>query len=289
MSTATEARPSRPLQPHGTTARAHGRPWAGVPACDCDPCLDARRRYSRNRTKLRQYGQPGRLPARVAAEHVRTLLAAGMPWNEVLAATGVSRGAMANLMKDGARVTITTHMRVIAVPIPADRRPSAQHMDGTGVRRRMQALARAGWSNVALAGFLGVSPSRIPQLVTAEQVTFATFERVVALYRRLEGTEGPCAAAARRAERRGWARPVDWDALDIDDPCARPGDSGRMPRPLEVAENVEFIRRTTGVADRDLIAARLGMTRDALDRNLDRAAAMRRRDPGADDAPFGPS
>lgn len=268
----TEARPRRPLQPHGTTARAYGRPDSGVPPCGCEPCLDAGRAYNTRRQALRQLGQPGRLPAKTAAAHVRRLLAAGMSWQDVLDATGVSRGAMANLLKDGARITITTHMRILAVPRPAARKPSLQHVDATGTRRRLQALLRIGWSCEELGPLLGVSASRMAQLMKAEQVTLATRARVIAVYRRLEDTQGPSSRNVRRAERAGWPRPVDWDGMDIDDPTVAPDAVKRAPRPLVVAEETEFLTGM-GVA-RHVIAEQLGLNVESLERTLARARVM---------------
>ena len=264
----------RPLQPHGTVARAHGRPDSGVPPCDCDPCVTEARRYNRYRTKLRQIGQPGRLPAGVAANHMRALLRAGMSWQEVHEATGVARGALANLLKDGARITITTHMRIVAVPVPGERKPSRQHVDGTGTRRRLQSMMRSDFSTEEIARLLDVSASRVGQLVRAEQVTQATRDRVAGLYRRLENKRGSSPRAGRAAERKGWPRPVDWDGLDMDDPTVMPMAVDEQRRPLALWEDVEFIRRTTGVEDLALIAERLGIARNVLDRNLVRARAL---------------
>lgn len=277
----------RPLQPHGTTARAYGRPESGIQPCDCTPCVTALRRYKNQRQALRALGHPGYVPAARAARHVRALADTGMTWTEIVAASGISHGTLSNLLRDDAydrNIGVRTQERILAVPLPVERRRAERRVDGTGTRRRRQGLARLGWSSDALAGRTTLSVHRLRRLQIAPRVTAATRDEIRALYVQLENTPGPSVEAARRAERKGWVLPAAWDGLDIDDPRAVPDLGARSGRPLAVAEDVEFIVRTTGVEDRDLIAARLGITRDTLDRNLDRASAMRR-DPGADDAP----
>lgn len=278
----------RPLQPHGTTARAKGRPWAGVPPCTCDPCRDEICRYKRGRVKLRQIGQPGRLPARLAAQRVRALMAAGMTWAQISAAASVGCSTITKLLRDDARVTISTHMKILAVPVPAVRKPSSRLTDATGTRRRVQALMRAGWSSDALAPHLGFSPSRVSQLASASvqaSVTFAVRDRVAVLYRRLENTPGVSLTSMQRAERKGWLRPVDWDGLDMDDPEAQSVPEPRATRAVVVAEEADFLE-SQGLSQ-ELIAAQLGMSVNTLQIYRARAKAPLR-DPGADVAHLDP-
>jgi hypothetical protein len=231
------------------------------------------------------------VPATAAARHLNILVEAGMTWNQIIEATGISLGSLGRLRKPGGdkKVILTsTQARVLSVPIPSagQRSRGESRVDGTGTRRRLQALARAGWSSPFLAEHTPVSRDELRRLLRWERVTVGSRARVAALYGLLEFTPGPSVEASRRAARKGWWLPSAWDGLDMDDPAISPASvsSPRVAQPLVVAENVEFIRRTTGVEDRELLAERLGMSPDTLKRNLDRAAAMRRREPGADNA-----
>lgn len=252
---------TRPLQPHGTTARAYGRPDSGVPRCYCDPCVTVRRDYQNKRQALR-------------------LTNAGMSWHEVVLAAGISRGVLAKLLAptgESITITVTTASRILAVPMPTVALNGERRADGTGTRRRLRALTRIGWSCQRLAAELGVSSELVARWRLADWVTVGTRARVRDLYRLLENTPGPSRLVALRAEREGWVPPVMWEGLDIDDPDVSPiVVASELPQPLVVAENVEFIRRTTGVEDLSLIADRLGMKRDTLDRNLDRAKVLTR-------------
>lgn len=271
---------TRPLQPHGTTARASGRPDSGVPRCYCDPCVTARRDYQNKRQALRALGHPGLVPSKTASRHAQRLTNAGVSWQEILLSAGVSRGVLAKLLAptgESITITATTASRILGVPIPAVVRSGERRVDGIGTQRRLRALARIGWPCRRLAAELGVSSELVARWRLAQSVTVGTRARVRELYRRLENTPGSSRQVALRAEREGWPSPADWDGLAIDDPAVAPlAVAWEPPRPLVVAENVEFIRRTTGVADLSLIAERLGITRETLDRNLDRTKVLTR-------------
>jgi hypothetical protein len=173
-------------------------------------------------------------------------------------------------------------MKILAVPVPTERKPGFQLTDATGTRRRVQALMRARWSSDALAPYLGCSPSRVSQLASATAqaaVTFAVHARVAALYRRLENTPGPSATSGQRAERRGWPSPADWAGLDIDDPAVRPGPERRPRAAVVVAEEADFLE-SQGLSQ-EQAAMRLGLSVNSLQIYRVRAKAMLR-DPGAD-------
>ncbi len=109
--------------------------------------------------------------------------------------------------------------------------------------RRLQALARMGWTNTDLAARCGLSQSVITdaQAGRRRQITAGTAARVRDLYASLENTSGGSARAAGRAERLRWGPPAAWD--DIDDPSERAkglGGSGRKTKrvasPVRVKE-----------------------------------------------------
>jgi hypothetical protein len=281
VSTATETRPSRPLQPHGTPARAYGRADSGIPPCTCTPCVEALRRQHRERQTLRQLGYPGKVSAAAAVHHLNLLVEAGMTQSQIVKATGISQGSLGRLRKPGgekAVILASTQARVLAVPVPSvgQRSPGEARVDGTGTRRRLRALARAGWSSPFLSEHTPVSRDELRRLLRWERVTVGNRARVVVLYELLKDVPGPSRKARERAASKGWWLPSAWDGLDMDDPAVSPASvtAPAVVRPLVVAEDAEFIRRTTGVGD-DLVAERLGISVKSLQKNLQRARAVR--------------
>lgn len=267
--------PRRPLQPHGTTARAYGRPDSGVPKCTCDPCVAARRRYQNRRQAMHDLGHSGLVPSARAAWHTRALAEAGMTWSEITAAAGVSRGVLQKLLAPtGHEITIltATQQRLLAVPLPAGGAGGERRVDGVGTRRRLRALARLGWTCEALAPRLGVSAERVAQWRCAVRVTAATRVRVRALYEVLENSVGPSSRLAALAARSGWWAPAVWDGLDVDDPAAVPTVE-RAARRTEVAvEETEFL--TSMGVPRHVIASQLGLSVDSLEKALARARVL---------------
>lgn len=94
-------------------------------------------------------------------------------------------------------------------------------IDGTGTRRRLQALVALGWSLRELDVELGRRNSYCSYLLAddARPVHRTVADQVIALYDHLSMVrpEGWLAERQRRlAARRGWVPPLAWD--DIDDP-----------------------------------------------------------------------
>lgn len=271
---------SRPLPPHGTTARAKGRPASGLRGCSCPTCRAARNRYNKQRRYLNATGRPARVAAGPVADHIRGLLDAGMAWHDLAAGSGCSTATLSALLRGQRTMRRVVARRVLAVRFA----PSAAHMvDAVGSVRRVRALYAAGHMQKAIARDSGLNRSTVADLLGGrlETVSVATARAVREAFERLEmrgAPEGVGAVRARnRGAREGWAWPLAWGE-DMDDPHARPlvdAPTERTPRPLVVAEDAEFVRRTTGVTNPDLIAARLRITRETLDRNLERAKALR--------------
>lgn len=112
----------------------------------------------------------------------------------------------------------------------AEGRPLTQ--DGTGTRRRLQALSALGHTSATLAVRLGLTPSRVRELATETcRVRASTYERVAALYDDLSMVPGASDRTRAIALRRGWVPPLAWDDDEIDDPIAVPHVA---PRPTGV-------------------------------------------------------
>lgn len=96
------------------------------------------------------------------------------------------------------------------------------YIDGTGTRRRIQALAALGWPAHALGPHLGICHQQVIKLGKDARVRPATAYRVGRLYERLSGTPGPSDQLSARARAAGWAPPLAWHDIDIDDPATQP-------------------------------------------------------------------
>jgi hypothetical protein len=283
--------------------RDHGTLTAYViRKCRCDDCTGANRRYAQTVNRLKAYGQwQPYIDAEPARRHVRHLGEHGIGWQRAARLAGVSTGAVNRLLYGqpgrgpSKRIRPETAARLLAVRPSLETAADRATTDATGTRRRAQALVTRGFPQRFIAGRLGMEPTNFSKTLRTPRVAVSTARRMLALYDELwdrdpaefEIPSRSIEYARRVAEHRGWAPPGAWDDASIDDPSAVPDLGAQMPLPLAVAENVEFIIRTTGVENRDVIAERLRMSRAALDQNLARAKALRR-DPGADDAPPSP-
>lgn len=173
---------------------------------------------------------------------------------------------------------------------------AASRVDATGTRRRIQAMVANGRPLAEIARLLGREPGPVGRILTQATVRAATAQAVSDLYGRLgdripepaSRAEALAAAAARSfAQRRGWPPSLAWEADQLGDPDGEPagGWDGWQRRPLRgparwaaISEDVEFLRTEEGLADPQ-IAERLGMTGNALERVLDRAAQASQADP----------
>lgn len=116
------------------------------------------------------------------------------------------------------------------------RQPVA-YIDGTGTRRRYQALSAIGWPAARLAAEQGLADGKpVRQMGDGRRTHRETAIRFARLYERLQGTPGPSPITRRRAVAAGWAPPHAWYGINIDDPKARPrlGQTVRYPSQIEV-------------------------------------------------------
>lgn len=251
---------------HARARHQHGTRLAyTLDGCRCYPCARARSDHQRQLA----YGRGTYVDAGPAREHVHALLAAGLGTRRVAALSGVSRSGLRSLLhgrtrEDGRveppkrRVTRAVADALLAVPMPdvADL-GGAVLVDGTGTRRRLQALAVLGWSNVKLARELGMTPSNFGAFTRRPEVLARHAVDVRGLYDRLStsqpaATSGYDRAGIERvkagARRRGWVGPLAWDDDAIDDPAARP-DVGRWRDGEHVVDDVAVHRAMRGDLD----------------------------------------
>lgn len=99
------------------------------------------------------------------------------------------------------------------------------HVPILGIERRVQALARLGWSISALSVRLGRDRTYLQKVLRRPAVETGTALAVIRLYDDLSMTWCTAPTAGRvaaRARAAGWPPPLAWDEGAIDDPTATP-------------------------------------------------------------------
>ena len=176
----------------------------------------------------------------VDAEPVRAHLAAireaGMPVQATAVRLGLRPDAFAYILwgdehhGPGETVRRETAELVLGFwPTLADF-PDAARVDATGTRRRVEAMAVAGWTFAAMAGEVGMRPKTFSRAMNMDRVTARLARAVCALYDRWwnqtpedHGIPVWVAERQRRAAAlRDWAPALAWDEESIDDPEAQP-------------------------------------------------------------------
>lgn len=268
---------------HGTLAAAK------LDGCKCGACRAADRRYENHRYRLMAYGQwEPYVDATPVRAHVARLRDLGLGWMTIAKLAGVPRGSMSKLLYgDGVRglapskrVRPKTAAAILAVTPTIDVLPDGAMVDGTGTRRRLQALVAMGWAQSRLAERLGVDRTNLNKLLlrTDGRVRCGTARAVRRLYDDLwdeappEGGHREKIAANRArnyARDRGWVSPLAWDDDTIDDPTAVPDLGGETPRQVALFEDSEELLRQGFTVQQ--AAERLGVNPDYLKKARARA------------------
>jgi hypothetical protein len=217
--------------------------------CRCSDCTAANTAASRTADRERAYGrwQPF-IDARPVHEHLVELRAAGIGVERIAGLVNMPVSHIRELAtpeSDGSpsirRIRPTTAARILSVRIDNAHRAPHSHVDATGARRRLQALAAIGWSPDLLAAELGRSTSSLRRSMTSPSVTARTARDVAALYERLWNTPPPRHTAGQRAALKairddaathGWPPPLAWDDIDTD-PVTQPATSTPPPDDLD--------------------------------------------------------
>lgn len=111
--------------------------------------------------------------------------------------------------------------------IRAGRWQGRHYVDARGARRRVQALMTLGWSQSEIARRLGMSQNQLWEIAERlEVITEGVAERVAELYEELwnvrpvpttRGERVSVSHALGRAKRLGYAPPMAWDDIDLDE------------------------------------------------------------------------
>jgi hypothetical protein len=219
--------------------------------CKCGPCRDVWVSYNSRRRRQQAYGtwQP-LVDAGPARAHLLALREAGFGIRRVAALAGVAAPTLTKITNGSKRrVRPETETKILAVQAGTDTIADGVHVDGTGTRRRLQALAALGWPITALAERVDVSKVSLHSCLAGHGTTARTARIVRDLYDSMWDQSPPESNRVERsiaqrsrigAARKGWAPPMAWDDDTIDDPNAKPEGAGKafrgkLPHPDEVA------------------------------------------------------
>ena len=145
-----------------------------------------------------------------------------------------------------------------------------RRIDGTGTRRRIQALWAIGWTSQHIADACGwETPQAITEIVNVREQIYATTAATIAhTYERMSMTPGPSAKNRRDAARKGWLPPLAWDDIDDIDETPREQTDRRLYRSAELAAEWDHLRRC-GVSI-DTAARQLGVSVGAIEKAVER-------------------
>jgi hypothetical protein len=253
-------------------------------SCGCDSCLNLNRTYTADVRKQRAYGRfdGEHVDGAAVREHLAYLLEQGIGAPTVSRLTGISTRTIQGIRQDRSpRVVSRNAAAILAIHPTFDLLAGGAFVPSRGVRRRLQALIAAGWTQTRIAAEYGDRPTQtVNQLLHGtDKVTARTFRDISAMYDRLSATPAPREGAARYAyvravrlaARNHWVTPLAWDDIDNDPqpPVADAQEtvdlvavelavSGRRVR-LNHAERLEGLRRMHLLKwSNPLIAQRLG-------------------------------
>jgi hypothetical protein len=290
---------------HGTRNCYNHGPSGRGPGCHCDDCRQASRDYKNARIRAIAYGrwQPF-VDAEPVREHLLTLSKAKIGRRRVAELSGIHPSRLLKILYGAPdqppprQIRQETAEAILAVSTHAGPSPKVP-VDGTGARRRLQALAACHWTPRVLAAEaqsagVRISPTTLRAIMRGEQITGKTDEAVRAMYQRLwdrpppETTPKDRAAAdqaAQRARDEGWAPPAAWEDSQLDASDGKPV-PGWQPgtrttrRAVDVAEDGAWVMETEGCDIRQA-AVRLRIPRDTLWRSMQRAALYEERQAAA--------
>lgn len=211
-------------------------PYAPVPYCadhrtyakGCDGCQRYAAWHKRLHSLRLANGERTTVPIAEVRAHLDKLAAAGMTPKMIQAGGPVHRSTLAGLLYKPGRRTVAEPVarRILAIPVPAQPAtpPPRSHItDPTGTLRRVQALARIGWTYRHISAAAQTS-HRLEHYAVQNSVTHETAAAIARAYDLLSMTPGPSSRVASRAAKFGWAPPLAWDDDTIGDPNAIPAE-----------------------------------------------------------------
>jgi hypothetical protein len=223
---------TKPLADHGTTARAKGRPTAGIKGCPCRLCRDAENAYDKRRRFLNETGRSVRVEAAETTAYLKELFAAGAGWNQLVAATGCSSSTLVAILR-GQRPEISRRVANQILAVKAhDVLPPRRRVPALGSIRRCRALIAIGHRFKDIAEASPLDPATVRHLVNGRPNTISapTADGINTAYAALRDHRGNCQRSLNRAAQQNWAGPEYWDDEDFDNPDFTPALEGTLGR-----------------------------------------------------------
>lgn len=196
------------------------RPRTTWTSCTCPSCVDRTRRLE----TLRRLGRIHRRSAEAWAE-VDRLLAAGWTDTAIATAAGLPVRTISGGLRQRTQGIPHAWSRLVAEAILTHTpTPPSGMVSALGARRRLQALAVAGWSLPDLSPHIGLHWQTLTQIRAGNttRITPRVASLITATYAALEMAQGPSPKTRANARRYGWAPALAWDDESIDDPDAQP-------------------------------------------------------------------
>lgn len=216
MSETTLAKPKKANQPLWSRVESPGPPPSTIPALG---------RYRRQKVReLRTArGIPNMVDSEPVRAHINWLLSIGFTTHSIAAAAGLGVSTIFQIrhaMYPNTMIDIASRVRAVTYrPVPEQ---SGQRVPAIGARRRIHALQAIGWTNEVLGERLGVTRSAISAYASRTRVIYEIWAAIDDLYEELSGSNGDSALGIRRSRERGFAPPLAWEDVDIDDPNSVP-------------------------------------------------------------------
>ncbi|WP_433355531.1 hypothetical protein ACQP25_16985 [Microtetraspora malaysiensis] len=199
---------------------------------------EARRRYCRNRRQKIRFGTwRGRVDAQPARAHVTELRRVWLVSSEAIAlAAGVSTNAISHLVKGSPDrhlpppARIGAHLSDLILTVTVDDLPDNMLINAVGSRRRLRALAVAGWppSEIGSRADIDVTGLKLIRAGARTRVSMATVRRLRVVFDELERLDpmdhlrsSAVTLTRKKAASRGWSPAAAW-ADAIDEPNAKP-------------------------------------------------------------------
>jgi hypothetical protein len=248
--------------------------------CRRPECVERRRQWQRDHRRKQREGQPVLLDAGPVRLHLKTLQDAGISINAIARTAGLDEWTLRNFLPATSgkrprkhRVTPEVARKILAVTAES---AAVGYVDGTGTRRRIQALAANGWPMRRVAEHLGLNPTYVGDLTRRTKqdrpVFAATADKVARAYEQLKNKKptrhGIEARVAKRirglAASKRWAPSSYWDKHPgaIDDPHFE--SSYGVTRREIVAHDAGELMRFGGL-DKEGAAERLGVSKSYIE------------------------
>lgn len=239
----------------------------------CEPCKQRARAYSRRRYHGIKQGTWERAadPALVR-QALLDLLATGATIPRLAKTIGCANSSLYRLRSGKAGRVQPEVARALLQMRPERVRPNPGKnlVDSTGAARRLQALARDGWSSDALSAICGIYAGTLStwRMRRRPLIEASNHAKVVQVYDKIQSQadpRGPSEMATRWAVKLNYLPSEQWADEDIDDPGAQP---------LPPVPNTEDHELTTRLIEQALLWPETGKAAD-YDRHIKREIARR--------------